>query len=260
MLTSARHQKHPLRVVSMVPSWTETLLHCGVNVVGRTRFCIHPVDQIKNIPAVGGTKNWDWDKIVEIYPDLILLDQEENPKMMSEQNVYPWHSTHIQSVQDMPQALAVLSQTLQNEKLEALSKRWQTALLKKQIPLNQSQWNKIPGLIEWGHQPTAPVKKIVYMIWKDPWMCVSRDTFIGSMLELFGIELRNYSKKYPEISETEFNSELNNEETLILFSSEPYPFAKKKSSLQDLKAPHAFVDGESLSWFGLRTLEFLERQ
>ena len=59
------------------------LIEAGIEVVGRTRFCIHPREKIKNIPAVGGTKNVDWQKVNELKADLLILDQEENPKWMA---------------------------------------------------------------------------------------------------------------------------------------------------------------------------------
>ena len=67
-------------MISMVPSWTETLISCGVEVVGRTRYCIHPTPVVKDIAVVGGTKNIDWKKVREIDADLLILDQEENPR------------------------------------------------------------------------------------------------------------------------------------------------------------------------------------
>ncbi len=96
-----------MRVVSLIPSWTETLLEAGVNVVGRTRFCVYPADKVRNIPAVAGTKNWDFAAIKALKPDLLLLDKEENPKWMAEQTEIPVFSTHITSIQSMPGALAI---------------------------------------------------------------------------------------------------------------------------------------------------------
>ena len=243
-----------MKVICMVPSWTETLLAAGVNVVGRTRFCIHPQDVVKNIPIVGGTKNWNWEKIVEINPDLILLDQEENPKFMSEQNTFKWHASHVQSVSDMPNQLDQLSKILTNSKLGEYARRWEKILLYKKDFIQN--FEQIPGIIEWGTKPTQQIKNILYLIWKDPWMAASQNTFIGSMLHLFSIKLINFSEKYPKINLEDYNPN----ETLILFSSEPYPFLNKKDEIQNLKFSYAFVDGESFSWFGVRSLQFIERE
>jgi len=240
-----------MKVVSLVPSWTETLLAAGLDVVGRTRFCIHPEQSVKNIPIVGGTKNWTWEKIVEIKPDLILLDREENPKFMSEQNTFPWHASHVQNISDMPDQLNQLAKLLNNSELQNLSDRWKNILPKKK----HNALSDLPGIIEWGNRPTQPIKKVLYLIWKDPWMTVSQDTFIGSILNMFGVELIQFPTKYPEINLDDYDPN----ETLILFSSEPYPFLKKKEDLGYLAFPYAFVDGESFSWFGIRSLQFLEK-
>lgn len=242
--------KTRMKVVSMVPSWTETLLAAGVDVVGRTRFCIHPEDQVKNIPIVGGTKNWTWEKIVEINPDLILLDREENPKFMSEQTTFKWHASHVQSISDMPEQLDQLAKLLSNLKLKDLSDRWKNVL-----SLPKVTRDLFPGIIEWGRQPAKPIKNVLYLIWKDPWMTVSQDTFIGTVLDLYNIQLLKFSTKYPEVNLDDYNPD----ETLLLFSSEPYPFLNKKSELGHLAFPYAFVDGESFSWFGVRSLEFIEK-
>jgi iron complex transport system substrate-binding protein len=251
--SGCRHCPYKKRVVSLVPSWTETLLFAGVDVVGRTRFCIHPEDLVKKIPIVGGTKNWTWEKIVEINPDLVLLDKEENPKFMSEQDTFKWHASHVQNISDMPDQIDQLSNLLSNPQLSELSQRWKTVLSapKKTI----QDFTQLPGILEWGIKPTQPIKQVLYLIWKDPWMAVSCDTFIGSVLDLFGLELPQFADKYPKINLDDFNPK----ETLILFSSEPYPFLKKKDEMGYLTFPYAFVDGESFSWFGLRALEFIEK-
>lgn len=249
-----RHCPYKKRVISMVPSWTETLVNAGVEVIGCTRFCLHPEESIKNIPRVGGTKNWNWEKILEIKPDLILLDQEENPKFMSEQNSFKWHASHIQNISDMPGELDRLAQIFSNSELKSLSIRWQNIVdQKKSKP--RPDLAQLPGVLEWGLRPNQPIKKVLYLIWKDPWMAVSRNTFIGSVLDLLGLELIQFSEKYPQINLDDFDPK----ETLILFSSEPYPFLKRKQELSSIVFPHAFVDGEVFSWFGVRSLEFLEK-
>src|SRR5437868_6660844 len=102
-----------MRVVSFVPSWTETLLSSGVEVVGRTRFCIHPHEKVAAIPVVGGTKDWNLEKLRALKPDLLLLDQEENPKFMAEQSEFPFHATHIESVQSVAGALRAMGERLE---------------------------------------------------------------------------------------------------------------------------------------------------
>ena len=72
------------KIVCLVPSWTETLLECGAEVVGRSRFCIHPADRVKDIPAVGGTKDFRLQEILNLKPAIVILDKEENRKEMAE--------------------------------------------------------------------------------------------------------------------------------------------------------------------------------
>ncbi len=244
-----------MRVVSLIPSWTETLLEAGVNVVGRTRFCVYPADKVRNIPAVAGTKNWDFAAIKALKPDLLLLDKEENPKWMAEQTEIPVFSTHITSIQSMPGALAQMALRFHNAGLVKLATRWDSI----QAWRGLSRWEygePIPGFIEWGREPERPIRNVVYVIWRNPWMTVSRSTFIGSMLSTvgFGPFLRDFPEKYPRFNIADYEAS----ETLLLFSSEPYPFLRKKDVLNPLFAPYAFVDGERFSWFGMRSLRFLE--
>lgn len=244
-----------MKVVSLVPSWTETLVEAGVDVVGRTRFCLHPHEKVKAIPVVGGTKDWNLEKIKALNPDLLILDREENPKFMGEAGI-PFLATHVTCVEDMPKALGELSSTLGIPKLNALSLEW-TAMIKRSARPRWDQSQELPSLIEWGIKPTQKIEKIIYVIWKDPWMVVSKDTFIGSMLKYLGMEnlIQTYSEKYPKL---DLQSEPAKESTLLLFSSEPYPFLKKREGLSELGFPYAFVNGENLSWFGIRSLRFLQ--
>lgn len=241
-----------MRIVSLVPSWTETLLHCGVDVVGRTRFCVHPKELIKGIPVVGGTKDWKWDKIAALKPDLILLDREENPKFMADQTEFAWHATHVTDIADMPSTLQKLASITGEENLNRLSRRWEAVAAASAL---EADFDALPGVIEWVLKPVDRPKRVLYMIWKDPWICVSRDTFIGSVLRKVGISIPEFPKKYPEIDLSLFDAK----ETLLLFSTEPYPFFKRKRELEGIRFPHAFVQGECFSWFGVRSLEFLER-
>ena len=90
-----------LRVISMVPSWTETLLYAGIQVVGRTRYCIHPADKVAQIPIVGGTKDIKWDLVQDLQADLVLLDREENPLEMAESSPIPFLATHVSSLREL---------------------------------------------------------------------------------------------------------------------------------------------------------------
>lgn len=253
------------RVVSFVPSWTETLIEVGADVVGRTRFCIHPADSVKTIEAVGGTKSFDESKLRSLKPDLILLDREENTREMFEiaQTVAPTLVSHVEHVRDMPRELRALAKALETKEivsaLEDLARRFELVLA---TPAPASLHNdSFPGLLRWLKRDQSSTE-YVYVIWKDPWMVVRKDTFIGSMLERVGIDLANgeagallsaSATKYPKLDELPARA-------TVLLSSEPYPFTKKfANEPPELPNPSiALVDGESFSWFGVRALRFLE--
>lgn len=248
--------KKNITVISLVPSWTETLLECGVNVIGRTRFCIYPELDVEDIPVVGGTKEVNWDKIKSMEPDFVLMDKEENTKEMYEECPCPVITTHVQSIHDVSKALIDMSEKFQNEKLFNLAGRWQALSQSPSFALKDL--NKLPGLIQWIRHPEKKIQKIIYVIWKNPWMTVNKDTFISSVLTKIGIEkyLLDFDEKYPEINLKDYNSDT----TLLLFSSEPYPFQKKLSEIKSLPFPSLIINGECYSWFGLRSLIFLETQ
>jgi ABC-type Fe3+-hydroxamate transport system substrate-binding protein len=271
-------RKNEMKIVSMVPSWTETLLACGIEVVGRTRFCVHP-ETARAVPVVGGTKDIDWKKIAELGPELLLLDREENPKSMAEEaraRGLAYLATHVTNVDSVARELnriaAFLEASLETRAgasaveaatdesaarcLRALANRWQAVTELPKIPL--AEWGSLPGVLEWLKKPTGSPGAYAYFIWRRPWMTVGRDTFIASMLEQLGLSpsllMPDRGSKYPEISLEEIAPD-----TVLLFSSEPYPFGKSRDWLREISQPAALVDGESMSWFGSRSLEFLER-
>ena len=236
-----------MRVVSFVPSWTETLIEAGVDVVGRTRFCIHPKDQIKTIPVVGGTKNIFLEKVLELKPDLVLFDREENNKEMAEvceQAGLKIFATHVMDLKSCGNSLLQLADILANQKLN----EWGHFYLQ----IEKCDFIKLKNCLIKGNIDLADTEKIQYVIWKKPFMVISKNTFIGSVLSLFSVNVPTFTKKYPEITEEELKK------SFCLFSSEPYPFAKDFDELVSCGFRAALVDGEKLSWYGIRTLRFLK--
>lgn len=243
-----------MKVVCLVPSWTEMLIECGVNVVGRTRFCLHPKDKVSSVAVVGGTKDLSWEKIKELDADLLILDQEENLPWMRDDSPIATLVTHVTSLQVVSSEIEKMAEILTDsaESLKSVAKRW------KQIAQASRIWNwhQIPGEIETLKKDRAQYEHLVYVIWKKPWMRVARRTFIGSVLEHLGAVdlIVDHEKKYPEFGFEDFDLE----STYFLFSSEPFPFHKKKTELLNLGIQGSIVDGESYSWFGTRSLRFLE--
>lgn len=239
------------KVISLVPSWTETLLMCGVNVVARTRFCIHPADQVKNLPVVGGTKSLQIAEIVKLKPDFVILDQEENKKEMADElakNGIEMIVSHVTSVLSAAEFLNTLGEKFENEALQDLAIRYWRIIEKKE-KLSSDLFFKNTLL-----QQTVPVEKnkLSYVIWKTPYMVIGAETFIADVFSLFKMKLNAPAGKYPKIAETELKK------YFCLFSSEPYPFEKEFGKLKALGFKMAIIDGEKPSWYGIRNINFLE--
>lgn len=232
-----------MKVVSLVPSLTETLLMSGVEVVGRTRFCIHPKT---GIPVVGGTKQVDWEKVHPLAPDFVLFDSEENTKEMAEACPFPKLITHVTSLATMAMDLRMLAEKLGNAKLGELANKAEN-IRPRHLPV-------VPSLSILRAPDYSRIETILYLVWRDPWIAVSRETFIGDMLSHLGFELMRFPERYPKISLEDYDPST----TLLLFSSEPYPFGKKAEEIRPLGFPSLIVDGEAFGWFGIRAVKFLE--
>ncbi|GGB53799.1 ABC transporter substrate-binding protein [Oceanisphaera marina] len=245
-----------MRVVCMVPSWTETLIACGVNVVGRTRYCIHPAEQVADIAVVGGTKDVQWDKVTALAPDLVIFDKEENTREMADGCPFPYFATHLSSVQQMPRALRLLAQQLNNHGLIALAARFQV-VLDNSAPIQ-------PGALPLLEHKDAVAGSVLddkrpwlYLIWRKPYMTIGRHTYIFSVFSLLGLadRLIALEPNYPALDIEEIQ-QLN---PVLLCSTEPYPFAKQLATTQqELQQPAVLLDGEPLCWYGIRCLRYLE--
>ncbi len=268
----------------MVPSWTETLIECGAEVVGRTRFCIHPQVEILKIPAVGGTKDFNFEALGLLEADLLLLDREENSKSMSESTGMPFHASHVRAIGDLPSELMRLTQLATRggdlnlaSQLTLIECRWQKVIESKSRKTQMTNWSDFPGVTEWLTPPPSESLRIgktnlVYVIWRAPWMAASEGTFISSVLHTLGVGPSKVFPPPPSLPPTPkslyptFDFEDVPDESVVFLSSEPYPFgAKKLVTVKELeilakrkKLAIALVDGESFSWFGLRSLRFLE--
>lgn len=237
----------PKRIVSLVPSQTELLYDLGLRdeVVGITKFCIHPDEWFRSKTRVGGTKKLNLNIIKQLQPDLIIGNKEENEKSQIEQLMqeYPVWMSDIYTLRD---ALDMIT------RIGALVRKQQESqLIKLQIEAAFKALATTTPRIANYKLPT-----VAYFIWKDPWMAAGSGTFIHDMLERCGFQniFRN-SKRYPEVS-LEQIKEANPE--VILLSSEPYPF--KEKHIQELQSvcPAAkikLVDGELFSWYGSRLLK-----
>ena len=223
-----------MRIVSLVPSITESLFDFGLTemeVVGRTKFCIHPKTLITKVPVIGGTKNLNLDKIKALKPDLIIANKEENEKLQIEElgKYFEIWLTDIENLQDNQNFLTELG----------------TLLNKQGLALN---FNEKINVIFDSSKELSP-KKVAYLIWKNPYMTVGSDTFIHEIIEKIGFtNLFKDSKRYPEISVNQMK-----EAEYVFLSSEPFPFQQKHIDELQKELPDSkiiLVDGEAFSWYG----------
>lgn len=250
------------KVVSLVPSWTETLAACGIEIIGKTRFCVHPKNELLNVMSVGGTKDCSVDKIRDLKPDAIILDKEENTREMAlslEAIGKPVLVTHVTDNKTLLASLIKLNQFFKSSAINQLIQKTTKILAQSNVEVSINR--QFPGILEWISAPEkfANIDRLVYVIWRDPWMRVTDKTFIGSQLQALGYrkylqENEPQNNRYPTFELDDYNLST----TLFLFSSEPYPFHRKKDELKKLGVYCAIVDGESYSWFGVRGLKFVE--
>jgi ABC-type Fe3+-hydroxamate transport system substrate-binding protein len=243
------HEKNA-KIVCLVPSWTETLLFAGLNVVGRTRFCIHPEDLVSKIPAVGGTKSFKLEEIIALKPEFVILDKEENKKEMAES--LSAHGvnllvSHVSCLSDASDFLKQLSEIFNSETLSYFSDQY------KILSAHQNQISREKFLAHSIIKKNSELQldHLEYIIWKNPYMAIGAKTFIADVFNIAGLKLLR-SEKYPVVSEADIKAKY------CLFSSEPYPFAKDFEHLTQQGFKAALIDGEKISWYGLRNLRFLE--
>ena len=237
-------KSHPKRIICLNPSQTETLVDLGLeeNIVGVTKFCVHPKHLRKNKIIVGGTKKVSFEKIRQLQPDIILCNKEENTKEIVDTlaKEFPVHVTDVETITD---ALEMIKQygTLFNKETQA-------------VTMCNSITNELKKFRKTTEKLTT--KKVAYCIWKDPWMVVGGGTFIDHMLGLNNYE-NNYKKqeRYPMVT---LNDLKEASLDYIFLSSEPFPFAEKhKKELKDLfpNVKIKLIDGEYFSWYGSRLLK-----
>lgn len=223
------------RIISLVPSLTELLIDLGLKeqLVGRTRFCVHPKDEVADIPVVGGTKNPRLDKIRDRNPDYIIANREENRQDHIEELSadFKVNVTDIATVEDALIVIHELGKTFRvTDKADQL------------IEEIQQQFDA---------RPKEKKLTAAYMIWKKPLMTVGHDTYIHDILTHWGLENVFKDKtRYPKISTGDLNQR---NPDLILLSSEPYPFKEKHISIFEEACPDArtlLVNGEWFSWYG----------
>ncbi|HYG38147.1 MAG TPA: helical backbone metal receptor [Cytophagales bacterium] len=230
----------PKRIISLVPSQTELLFDLGLGpeVVGITKFCVHPIESVKSVTKIGGTKKFNFARIEALNPDLIIGNKEENYeegiKALSEK--YPvWMS----DIYTLPDAYEMML------KVGAITGRVAKA-------------REIKTKIEKSFKEISSDTngKVAYIIWKDPIMVAGKNTFIHEMLKAAGFENAfEHLSRYPVVT---FEDLKITSPDFIFLSSEPYPFKEKHIKEFTEVSPEQkikLVDGEIFSWYGSRLLK-----
>jgi ABC-type hemin transport system substrate-binding protein len=217
-----------LRVVSLVPSSTETLLALGANVVACTRFCEQPT-----IPRVGGTKNPDVESIVRLAPDLVVMDQEENRREDADAFRRAGLTLYVSDVKTISEAMAVVAELA--SLVGRVSQPVQALVVASEVSLSR--------------------RLVLVPIWRRPWMAIGPSTYGGSLLDHLGLSLVTFGggMAYPSFDLSELDSY---QPDLILVPSEPYEFSD--AHLDEMRAACndaaiVRVDGRDLFWWGIRT-------
>jgi len=230
----------PKRIISVVPSQTELLHDLGLDleVIGITKFCVHPKKWHEEKIKIGGTKSLHLEKIIELKPDLIIANKEENTQSDIEYlaQYFPIWISDIKTLKDA-----------QNMILQVGELTGKATLAKEIVSKINTEFDSLS-------QNKKP-KKVAYLIWRNPWMTVGNDTFIHDMICRLGWQnVFENEIRYPETS-LETIAQLTPE--LILLSSEPYPFQEKHIAEIQKQIPNEqiiLVDGEMFSWYGSRML------
>lgn len=233
----------PKRIVSLVPSQTELLFDLGLEkeVVGITKFCIHPVKWHRSKKRIGGTKNIDIEKVKSLQPDLIIGNKEENDKENIEalRAVAPVWMSDIFTLEDAIDMIHKVG--------EIVDKPDKSTEI---IHTIESNFNQFKNRFKHTFHDSKPT--VLYLIWKNPYLAAGKNTFIDSILNRCGFKNFISENRYPEVNPT---TEISPD--YVFLSSEPYPF--KDSHIQELKTIYPtssiqLVDGELFSWYGSRLI------
>lgn len=238
-----------MRIVSLVPSLTETLIEFGLadSIVGRTRWCTEPPEIVESIEAVGGTKNPDVERILELRPDLVIVNKEENRLedcRALEAGGLRLHVTHpctVAAAADMIEELGAACGA--REAGAALATRCREALAAAESRTSRPMHTFCP-------------------IWRKPWMTFRRATYIGDMLARAGCENVFGEREGSDFFEVSLEEVLAATPELVVLPDEPFVFEPKHEDelrAAGVAARFLFVDGKDLAWYGPRIPAALER-
>ena len=238
------------RIVSLVPSITELLFDLGLGpfVAGRTTFCVHPRAAVGSVPRVGGTKTVRLDRLRRLEPTHVIVNVDENRKKDVEAiESFAPHVivTHPLEPADNPGLYRLLGSIFGREEA---AERLAAAFADELSEVNEAA-------------ARLPPRRVLYLIWKEPWMTVSRDTYISRTLALVNWETAAHDPgvRYPEVVLDEAHFA---DVDLVLLSSEPFPFKPEHAELVraapgGAEVPIGLIDAEMVSWYGSRAIRGL---
>ncbi|MDC1310924.1 helical backbone metal receptor [Burkholderiales bacterium] len=236
------------RIVSVVPSITELLfdLDLADNVVGRTGFCFYPRPEVRRVPKIGGTKDFDLEKLRSLHATHLIVNVDENPRDLVDAarrfipNILVTHPLSPVDNISLYQLMGYVFNRV--DKAETLAERFMNSYLSA-----TSQTDKL-----------AP-ERVLYIIWKKPWMTISQDTYIARVLASVGLDQIEVDSeaRYPEVNIKALAGDVDH----ILLSTEPFAFRKK--DIQELtleiegcgKPKISLINGEMTSWYGSRAIQ-----
>jgi iron complex transport system substrate-binding protein len=225
------------RIVSLVPSLTETLVALGLQdtLVGITKFCIHPIHLKNRIAIIGGTKQIHIDNIKALAPDIVIASKEENIKTQIDA-LKTFTQVYVSDIKD------INSLTICMKDFDVLFEK----------PCSMENWfvNIVAQCKSQKYHKATPC---IYLIWKNPYITIGGDTFINYMLNQAGfINVFEKQLRYPQLNIDDIK---HSSAEYILLSSEPFPFKEKHiAELQQIcgNKKIILVDGEIFSWYRYR--------
>jgi ABC-type Fe3+-hydroxamate transport system substrate-binding protein len=240
-----------VRIVSLVPSITELVCELGLaeRLVGRTGFCVHPRERLKRVPKLGGTKDVDLERLRGLAPTHVIVNVDENRReTVDEIARFAQHIivTHPLGPLDNPPLYRLIGGVFGREAAaDELCRRFEQAY----------------AACARAGAGLAP-QRVLYLIWRKPWMTVSRDTYISRTLALVNWSTvpETAADRYPEIALDE--ATLAGAD-VVLASTEPFPFrardVERLAALPELRGRAvALIDAEMTSWYGPRAIAGLE--
>lgn len=235
-----------MRIVSLCPSLTELVFDLGLgeSLVGRTKFCVHPADRVDRVEKVGGTKNPKIERIVELAPDLVLLNEEENRVEDAEALADAGLRCHTSMPVTVEETAEMVRSIARAVERPAAGERIADDILDRAARVRAAARGQ-------------SLASYAYLIWRDPIMTVSDDTFVATLLGLAGGTnvFGELDERYPTVEAEELEAA---DPDGVLLSTEPFPFDEDyRDELVEATGLPAerfqIVDGELLSWHGSRT-------